>query len=137
MPYVAIVTALAILEFMWFSVLVSKARVKYAVVAPNTSGDEMFNRYYRVHMNTLEQLMVFLPALWVFASFVSPIWAAALGAVFVVGRAIYGATYIRDPKSRSLGFGLTMLPSLVMIVGILVWAIRAIVVMAGVPASLP
>ncbi len=137
MPYVAIITALALLEFVWFGLLVGKARGKYGVAAPNTTGDEMFNRYYRVHMNTLEQLIVFLPSLWIFAKFVSPIWATALGAVFVIGRAIYATAYIRDPKGRSLGFALSMLPSLAMVLGIVIWAIRAIVMTAGVPGSLP
>lgn len=137
MPYVAIVTALALLEFVWFGLLVGKARGKYGVAAPNTTGDEMFNRYYRVHMNTLEQLTVFLPSLWIFAWFVSPIWAAALGTIFVIGRAIYAATYIRDPKSRALGFAMSMLPTLAMVIGIVIWAIRAIVITADVPGSLP
>lgn len=137
MPYVAIVTALALLEFVWFGLLVGKARGKYGVAAPNTTGDEMFNRYYRVHMNTLEQLTVFLPSLWIFAWFVSPIWAAALGTIFVIGRAIYAATYIRDPKSRALGFAMSMLPALAMVIGIVIWAIRAIVITADVPGSLP
>ena len=80
------------------------------------AGDDAatnFERYFRVQMNTLEQLVMFLPALWIFAHFVSPLWAAALGVVFIVGRAIYASAYVRDPKSRSLGFALTALPTLV------------------------
>ena len=91
MPYVAIVTVLALLEFLWFGVLVGRARAKYGVPAPAMSGNDMFDRHFRVQMNTLEQLVLFLPSLWIFARYVSPIWAAALGAVFIIGRAIYAA----------------------------------------------
>ena len=126
MPYVAIVTVLALLQYQWLGFSVGKARAKYNVPVPASSGNEMFDRHYRVHMNTLEQLVVFLPAMWVFAHTVSALWAAALGAVFIVGRFIYAAAYVRDPKSRSLGFALTALPSLAMLVGVLAWAIHAL-----------
>ena len=126
MPYVAIVTVLALLQYQWLGFSVGKARAKYNVPVPASTGNEMFDRHHRVHMNTLEQLVVFLPAMWVFAHTVSALWAAALGAVFIVGRFIYAAAYVRDPKSRSLGFALTALPSLAMLVGVLAWAIHAL-----------
>jgi glutathione S-transferase len=132
MPYVALVTVLALLEFQWFGWMVAKARGRFGIKAPATTGNEVFDRYFRVQMNTLEQLVLFLPSLWIFASFVSPIWAAALGAVFVIGRAIYAASYIRDPKKRALGFALTILPTLLMLIGIAVWAVRAIVILESV-----
>jgi uncharacterized MAPEG superfamily protein len=132
MPFVAIVTLLALIEFLFFGILVGRARGQYGISAPAVSGNPLFERYFRVQMNTLEQLVMFLPSLWIFAYFVSPIWAAALGVVFIVGRAIYAATYIRDPKTRSLGFALTALPTLAMMIGVLVWAVRAIAVMQSV-----
>ncbi|HEY4368402.1 MAG TPA: MAPEG family protein [Steroidobacteraceae bacterium] len=131
MPYVAIVTVLALLEFMWFSFLVGKAREQFGVHAPATSGHDIFERHFRVHMNTMEQLVMFLPTLWIFARYISPIWAAALGIVFIIGRAIYARSYVRDPKSRSLGFGLSALPTLIMLAGIVVWAVRAVVIAPG------
>jgi uncharacterized membrane protein YecN with MAPEG domain len=127
MHYVAIVTVVALLQFFWFGWQVGVARGKYGIAAPATSGNEMFERVFRVHMNTLEQLVVFLPALWIFASFVSSLWAAILGAIFIVGRAIYAVTYVKDPKKRSAGFALTALPELVLLIGILVWALMALV----------
>ena len=127
MHYVAIVTVVALLQFFWFGWQVGVARGKYGIAAPATSGNEMFERVFRVHMNTLEQLVVFLPALWIFASFVSSLWAAILGAIFIVGRAIYAVTYVKDPKKRSAGFALTALPELVLLIGILVWAVMALV----------
>jgi glutathione S-transferase len=78
-------------------------------------------------MNTQEQLVMFLPSLWIFAVYVSPLWAAGFGAVFIIGRAIYAISYVRNPKSRALGFALTAVPTLVLMAGILFWAVRAIV----------
>ena len=127
MPYVAIVTVVALLQFFWFGWQVGVARGKYNIPAPAVSGNEMFERVFRVHMNTLEQLVVFLPALWIFASLISPLWAAGLGAVFIVGRAIYARTYVKDPKSRSVGFAMTALPELALLIGILIWAVMALV----------
>ena len=126
MHYVAIVTVVALLQFFWFGWQVGAARSKYNIPAPAISGNEVFERVFRVQMNTLEQLVVFLPALWIFASYVSALWAAVLGAVFIIGRAVYSMTYVRDPKSRSIGFALTALPNLALLIGILIWAVRAL-----------
>ena len=131
MPYVAIVTVAALLQFFWFGWQVGVARGKYNIAAPAVSGNELFERVFRVHMNTQEQLVVFLPALWIFASFISPLWAAVLGAIFIVGRAIYARTYVKDPKSRSPGFAMTALPVLALLVGILIWAIWTLVKTSG------
>lgn len=128
MAYVVLVTVLALLELQLFGMLVARARGKYGIKPPATSGNEIFERHFRVQMNTLEQLVLFLPALWIFASFISPAWAAALGAVFIVGRALYAAAYVRDPKTRVLGFALSSLPTMIMLIGIVVWAVRALVV---------
>jgi glutathione S-transferase len=126
MPYVAIVTVLALVEFFWFGMMVARARATFGVHAPATTGNEMFERYFRVHMNTLEQLVVFLPVMWVFAAFVSPIWAAVGGVVFIVGRAVYALAYIGNPRRRTLGFVLTGLPILLMMIGILIWSVHAL-----------
>jgi uncharacterized membrane protein YecN with MAPEG domain len=127
MPYVAIVTVVALLQFFWFGWQVGVARGKYNVPAPAITGNDMFERHFRVQMNTLEQLLVFIPALWVFASYISPLWAAVLGAVFVIGRGVYANSYVRDPKSRSIGFALTAIPNLLMLLGILIWAVWALI----------
>ena len=128
MPYVAIVTVLALLQYTWFGLMVGRAREKYGIAAPATSGNEVFERHFRVHMNTLEQLVMFLPVLWIFGYMVSQIWAAGLGVVYLIGRAVYARAYVRDPKSRSLGFGLTSVPMLLMLLGILIWSVKALIV---------
>ena len=125
--YVVLVTAAAVLQFGYFGWQVGRARGRCGVPAPATSGHPEFERYYRVQMNTLELLAMVLPMLWIFASYVSAIWGAGLGTVYIVGRAIYARTYVRDPATRSLGFGLSFLPILAMLIGVLVWAIHAMV----------
>jgi glutathione S-transferase len=124
MTYVVIVVALALVQFLAFGSAVGWARGKYQVAAPATTGNEIFERYFRVQMNTLEQLVVFLPAIWMFATQVSVSWAAGLGAVYLAGRLIYFFSYTRDPKSRGLGFALSSLPLIVMVLGVLIAAIR-------------
>jgi uncharacterized MAPEG superfamily protein len=131
MPYVAIVTVVVLLQFLYFGFGVGRARVKYCVAAPAITGNDIFERHFRVQQNTLEQLVIFLPALWIFSRYISPLWGAALGVVFIIGRAIYAAAYVRDPKSRNLGFGLTSLPTLGMLIAIVVWAVRALIVGSG------
>jgi glutathione S-transferase len=127
MAYVLLVIVLALLQFVLFGALVGRARGKYGVQAPAVHGHETFERYFRVHMNTLEQLVVFLPSIWLFAQFVSPQWAAGLGAFYLVGRTLYLLSYVKDPKSRGLGFVLSSLPSLVMLLGVLFEAARMLV----------
>jgi glutathione S-transferase len=117
---------LALLQYIWLGLKVGRARAQYGVAAPAVAGNEMFERHFRVHMNTAEQLVMFLPVLWIFGSFVSAIWAAGLGAVYIIGRFVYASAYVRDPKGRSLGFALTSIPTLAMMAGILIWAVRAL-----------
>jgi len=124
MAYVDIVTALALLQFMVFGFKVAKARGRYGIVAPAIAGNEIFERYFRVQQNTLEQLIVFLPALYVFSHYFSPLVAAALGVVYLIGREIYAFTYVKDPKKREIGFVLTVLPLAILIFGALFGAIR-------------
>jgi len=124
MAYVQIVLALALLQFIYFGIAVGRARGIYKCPAPATTGNEIFERYFRVQMNTLEQLVVFVPALLLFATKVDPRWAAGLGAVYLVGRVLYFTAYVRDPAKRGPGFGLTAIPNLVLVVGGLIGAMR-------------
>ncbi len=123
MEYVAIVLALVLLQYTFFAFQVGSARGKYKVSAPAVTGDDMFERYYRVQQNTLEQLVVFIPGLFLFASYIHALIAAGLGLVFFIGRIIYFKAYLGDPKSRGLGFMLTFIPSMVLVIGGLVGAV--------------
>jgi glutathione S-transferase len=122
MPYVDIVTALALLQFVWFGMQVGGARGKYGVKAPAVTGNEIFERHFRVQQNTLELLVMFIPGLYLFGHYFNPLWAAALGVVYLIGRQIYSMSYVKDPASRSAGYGLSFLPALILVVGGLIGA---------------
>ena len=126
MPYVHIVIGLALIEFFGFGLAVAGARGRYNVVAPATTGHEIFDRYFRVQMNTLEQLVIFIPGILIFARYFNPYVAAGLGAVFVIGRLMYFFGYVKDPKKREAGFILTVLPNSILVIGGIVGAIRAL-----------
>jgi len=127
MPYVDIVTALAVLQFTVFGFRVGKARGRYGVKAPAISGNETFERYFRVQQNTLEQLIVFLPGLYLFSHYWNPLVAAVLGAIYLIGREIYAVTYVKEPSKREIGYGLTFLPAVILVLGGLVGAVRNLI----------
>ena len=128
MPFVHVVIALALIEFIVFGYAVGRARARYQVPAPATTGNEVFERYFRVQMNTLEQLIIFLPSILLFAHYFSPDLAAALGALYIIGRAVYFRSYVKDPKKREAGFMLSLIPNLVLLIGALIGAVRALTV---------
>ena len=127
MQPVALVILLALAEFVALGILVGRARGKYGVKAPATTGHEMFERWFRVHYNTMELLVVFVPSIWLFGIYVNPQLGAALGAVYLVGRVMYVRSYVRDPAARGGGFGLSMLPTLVLLVGAAIGAARELI----------
>jgi len=127
MELVAIVALLALLEYWGFLVMTGQARGRFGVAAPATAGHPVFERYFRVQMNTLEQLAIFLPSLAIFARTVSEGWAAAMGVVFIVGRALYARGYIEDPAKRGPGFLLTLIANGVLVIGGLVGAVLRLV----------
>src|SRR4030081_1336967 len=97
MPYVHIVTVLALLELFYFSLAVGRDPCRYNVPAPATTGNEMFERYFRVHMNTMELLVMFIPSVLLFGLYLNPYLAAGLGAVFLIGRLVYLFAFFKDP----------------------------------------
>lgn len=115
-PYSALATLLALAVFLWTIFLVGRARERYGIAAPACTGNEEFERRFRVQMNTQEQLLLLLPALWLCAIWVGELYAGIGGLVWCIGRVIYVVTYLRDPKSRSIGFALTVLPTVAMMV---------------------
>lgn len=123
MLYVDIVIALVALQFLYFGMLVGKARGQYGVRAPACSGHEIFDRHFRVQQNTLESLLLFYPGLYLFASHVSPLGAAVLGVVFMIGRQLYAVTYVKDPAKRGSGFLIAMLATMILLMGGLVMAV--------------
>jgi len=127
MELVAVVIALALMEFVAFGMLVGRARGTHGVKAPAMSGHEVFDRYFRVHYNTMELLVVFVPSIWLFGLYIDPRWGAGLGAIFLVGRIVYFRDYVTDPAGRGKGFGMSMLPVLVLLIGALLGAGRNLI----------
>jgi glutathione S-transferase len=117
MEAVAIVTGLALLQYTWFSFYVGMMRQKHGVAAPGMQGADEFERALRVQQNTLEQLLVFIPAMWIYAYFAQPLWAAGAGVVFILARFIYRSSYLKDPKSRGRGFTLGFLATMYVLIG--------------------
>lgn len=126
MEIVFIVVVLALIQYIAFAMLVGRARAKYNVKAPATSGDPVFERYFRVQQNTLEQLVVFLPAIFIYSQLGNPMYAAGFGVVYLIGRMLYLRSYVKDPASRGIGFMLTFLPSVLMLIGSLFMAARGL-----------
>ena len=123
MLWLGFVTIAVLIEYMVLGVMVGRARMKYGVAAPATTGHPMFERYFRVHQNTLEALIVFIPGLWLFAQYVSPRIAVALGLVFVASRIVYAVGYLRDPEKREAGAIATVVINGVLIIGSLIGVI--------------
>lgn len=117
MEYATLIVLLALLQYVLFTMRVGQGRGKYKVSAPACEGDETFERLFRVQQNTMEQLIVFVPATFAFAYYLSPKWVLAVGLVFIIGRFLYSAEYVKDPKTRTPGMALTLLANVVLILG--------------------
>jgi len=131
MHAVGLVTALALLQYLVFAALVARARERYGVRGPAVTGHEMFERYYRVQMNTLELLVVLLPSLWLASQYWWPRGMAAVGCVYLVGRLVYVRAYLREPTSRNLGFMLSLIPTAVLLGAALAGAGMEVLRVAG------
>ena len=119
---VDVVIMLALLEYFLFGFAVGRARGKYNVPAPATTGNPIFERHFRVHQNTLEQLIIFVPSMFTFGTFVSAPIACALGLVFIVGRALYFRGYTAEAQKRGLGFLIGALANIALLLGSLIGA---------------
>jgi uncharacterized membrane protein YecN with MAPEG domain len=121
-----LVTGLSLLVYFAFQINVGRARAKYNVLPPQTSGNPDFERVVRVHQNTLEQLALYLPSLWLFALLMNPAWAAVLGGVWIVGRILYAWGYYKAAEKRGPGFGISALATLGLLLGGIGGAVRAL-----------
>ncbi len=125
MNLVYLIIVLVAVQFIFFGMMVGKAREQYNIKAPAITGNEHFERYFRVHANTLEQLIIFIPALLISAQFWNPAIMAAIGFIFFIGRIIFYKKYIADPAKRSLGFGLTIMPTMILLLAIFVGILKS------------
>ena len=124
--YTALATVLTVLFYFFTSARVAKARREFGVPAPAVSGNPDFERVLRVQMNTLEWMPIFLPALWLFAIYVSDRWAAVLGLAWIGARYFYMVSYIQAADRRGPGFGLQALVCGVLLVGALFGIVTAL-----------
>jgi glutathione S-transferase len=127
MELVYLTIVLALLEYVVMGALVGRARAKHGIHAPAMTGHPEFERANRVHVNTLENLIIFIPAVWIFAVYVSVRFAAALGFLFVVARVLYAVGYLKAAEKRGIGAGITGIVVVVLVVGALVGLARALV----------
>jgi glutathione S-transferase len=127
MAYVDIVTVLALLQFIMFGFRVGRARGRYGVKAPAITGNDTFERHFRVQQNTLELLVALVPGLYLYSRYWNPLVAAALGVIYLIGREVYAAAYVKEPAKRSAGYGLSFLPTAILVLGGLIGAVRQLI----------
>jgi glutathione S-transferase len=117
MVWVSAIVLVAVLQYLVLGMLVGLARGRYKIPAPATTGHPAFERLFRVHQNSLEMLIAFIPSVWLYGWWVSQTWATGLGIVFVVARILYAIQYTQEPRSRHIGAALSFLVVTILVVG--------------------
>ena len=120
MNTVYLIILLALVQFIYFTGRTGIAREKLGVEAPRTTGNETWERIFRVQQNTMEQLVIFIPGMLAFAYFVSPRWALLPGVLYLVGRQLYSYLYVSNPKKRGPGIALSFLSNIALIFGAII-----------------
>ncbi|MCE9649835.1 MAG: MAPEG family protein [Parvibaculum sp.] len=126
-PLTGLVTVLTLIVYFWMALNVGKVRTKLNVPAPATSGPDEFMRTLRVHENTMEGLLLFLPALWLFALSSHDLWAAIIGVFYPLGRLLYARGYYEAANKRSLGFTIGIIATGLLILGAAIEMIMSLV----------
>jgi glutathione S-transferase len=116
-PLAACVTVLSLFVYFWMATQIGKARREHGIAAPEMQGPEAFNRVIRVHGNTIEMMILFLPSLWLFALIISDFWAGIIGVFFPIGRIIYARGYYQASDKRGRGFMIGFIPTLILLIG--------------------
>ncbi len=120
MNSVYLVILLALVQFLYFTFRTGSNRAKFGVKAPKTVGNDTWERIYRVQQNTMEQLVIFIPAMLLFAHFVSPRWVLIPGVLFLIGRQLYSYLYCTNPSKRLPGVALSMLSNIALVLGAII-----------------
>jgi uncharacterized MAPEG superfamily protein len=119
-----IITLLSLAVLIWVAMIVGHYRKKCNVAAPATTGDPLFERAYRVQMNTIESAIIYLPALWLAVLWGAGYLAAVAGALWIAGRILYALAYLKDPKKRGLGFGVSFMAIVVLMIEAAIGVLR-------------
>jgi glutathione S-transferase len=122
----ALVSVLALLLYIGVFAAAGRARHRFDIKAPAVTGAPEFERAFRVQQNTLEQLVWFIPALWLFALYASPLWGGIIGLVWIAGRAHYAVSYYRDPETRGPGFLIGFASAALLLIGALIGILASI-----------
>jgi len=122
----SLITVSALILYFVVTLNVGRARFKYKVSPPQVTGNPDFERVLRVQQNTLEQMILFLPSLWLFTQFISPIWGAGIGAVWIIGRILFAWGYYQAAEKRAAGFGISTLATLALLGGSLTGIIMSL-----------
>ncbi len=125
-PWTSLITVLALVLYLVLIINVGRARAKYKVPVPQTTGDPNFERVLRVQQNTLEQLALFLPGLWLFSFYINPLWGAGIGAIWLVGRIVYAWGYYQAAENRIPGFAISSLSGMALLFGALIGIILSL-----------
>lgn len=126
MAAVTVIAMLALVQYLYFAGEVGRARSRSGLQAPAVTGDPQFERVFRAHYNTLEQLIVFLPALYASGHFVHELYAVAAGFAFLLGRTLYFRAYVADAARRGPGMLITFAANVLLVLGGLVGALLAL-----------
>jgi glutathione S-transferase len=129
--YTALVTLLAVLFYFSTGIAVARARAKFGVKAPAISGHPEFERIFRIQMNSLEWMPIFLPSLWLFAFYVQDRAAAIIGLVWIIGRILYFRGYAQAAEKRSRGFGIQALAAMTLFAGAFAGIVAKLTAAAG------
>jgi uncharacterized membrane protein YecN with MAPEG domain len=124
--YPALITVLTLILYFALIINVGQARKKYGIKPPAISGNLDFERVLRVQNNTVEQLIFFLPLLWLFSFYVNSLWAAGIGTIWLIGRVVYAWGYYQAAEKRFLGFAISSLSSLALLAGSLFGIVRSL-----------
>ncbi len=124
-PHTGLVTLLMLAIYFWMSLQTARVRTRTNTPAPAMSGSDELMRAIRVHENTMEGLILYLPALWLFALTVGDLWAALIGIFYPIGRILYARGYYAAANKRSTGFTIGILATAILYVGALISLVMA------------
>lgn len=133
MGFMTLVLVLILIQYFSFGMKVGGAREKYGVKAPAITGHPEFERYYRVHQNTLENLIIFIPLYLVFpqmaeaAGWMGYETVSIVGVFWLIGRFVYARNYVKDPESRAKGFIISFLATVALLLGTLVLSVMTMI----------
>jgi len=118
-PYTAFATLLDMVLYFFLSFTVSQGRRIYKIRSPlaETEGPEKFQRFYRMQMSLLEQLVFHLPTLWVAAYAMDDVFAALIGLIWLFGRLLYAVRYYQKPNRRIKGYIISMIANIILLIG--------------------